>query len=55
VPTPPPLSDLILRGRAAASRRMNGTSRATWFETARSLSSGRAMRGPGGASSPWGS
>jgi len=36
------LSDLILRSRVAASRRMNGTSRASWFET--------ALR----ASSPWG-
>ena len=28
------VSDLILRSRAAASRRMSGTSGATWFETA---------------------
>ena len=28
------MPDLILRSRVAASRRMNGTSRATWFETA---------------------
>ena len=27
-------SDLILRRREAPSRGMNGTSRATWFETA---------------------
>src|SRR6185436_11179617 len=30
----PPVLDLILRSRVAASRRMNGTSGATWFETA---------------------
>ena len=29
-----------------------GSSGASWFETARSLSSGRAARGPDGASSP---
>src|SRR6266404_8647157 len=28
------LSDLILRSRVAASRRMNGNSGASWFETA---------------------
>src|SRR3954465_14177126 len=33
------LPDLILRSRVAASRRMNGTSRATWFETALRASS----------------
>src|SRR5215207_10808429 len=31
---PTQLPDLILRSRVAASRRMNGTSRASWFETA---------------------
>ena len=30
----PLLPDLILRNREAASRRMNGMSRASWFETA---------------------
>ena len=33
------LPDLILRSRGAASRRMNGTSGASWFETALRASS----------------
>jgi hypothetical protein len=32
-------TDLILRSREAASRRMNGTSGASWFETALRASS----------------
>jgi len=35
----PKLPDLILRTRIAASRKMNGTSGASWFETALRASS----------------
>src|SRR5207245_1482628 len=45
------LKTLILRSAQRVSKD-EGHRRASWFEMARSLSSGRALRGPVGASSP---
>ena len=45
-------ADTVVILRSPRSGRLEGWPRDSWFETARSLSSGRASRGPVGASSP---